>query len=162
MILIGLGANLPSPAGMPAATLKAALHELAGRGITVETQSGFYGTAAWPNANDPPFVNAVAAVHTNLSPAALLNVLHEVEARFGRRRGVLNAPRTLDLDLLDYDGSIEQGPPQLPHPRMANRPFVLFPLQEMAPNWRHPASSLTVAELIAALPTTDIARLEPG
>ena len=159
MILIGLGANLPSPAGMPAETLKAALRELAGRGITVESRSGFYRSAAWPNPIDPPFVNAVAAVVTCRPPAALLAELHKVEARFGRRRGAPNAPRTLDLDILDYDGRIEEGPPQLPHPRMASRPFVLLPLRDVAPNWRHPVSGFSIEKLIAALPAADLARL---
>lgn len=162
MILIGLGANLHSPAGMPAETLKAALHALAGRGITVETRSGFYRSAAWPNPSDPPFVNAVAAVVTNLSPAALLAVVHDVEASFGRKRGAPNAPRSLDLDILDYDGVIQESAPQLPHPRMAGRPFVLLPLRDVTPNWRHPVSSLTVDELIAALPATNIVRLPEG
>jgi 2-amino-4-hydroxy-6-hydroxymethyldihydropteridine diphosphokinase len=160
VILIGLGANLPSPAGTPAETLKAALHRLAGRGITVETRSGFYRSQAWPNPADPPFVNAVAMVATKLSPAALLAVLHQVETDFERRRGVANAPRTLDLDILDYDGRIEHGPPQLPHPRLADRPFVLFPLRDVSPDWRHPVTGLNVNELIAALPAHDIKPLQ--
>jgi 2-amino-4-hydroxy-6-hydroxymethyldihydropteridine diphosphokinase len=159
VILIALGANLPSPAGKPADTLNAALAAFAGRSITIEKQSGFYRSAAWPNPNDPPFINAVAAVRTALSPAALLAALHEVEASFGRKRGVVNAPRTLDLDILDYDGRVEQGPPVLPHPRLEVRPFVLLPLRDVAPDWRHPVSGRSISELIAALPPTDIARL---
>lgn len=159
MILIALGANLPSPGGAPVDTLKAALRELAVRSITIERQSGFYRSAAWPDPADPPFINAVASVRTDLPPVAVLKVLHEVEARFGRKRKKLNAPRTLDLDLLDYDGRVEAGPPELPHPRMADRPFVLLPLRDVAPGWRHPVSGRTVCELIAALPKSDIARL---
>src|SRR5215467_338155 len=127
MILIALGANLPSKAGAPNDTLRAALATLGARGITVERLSGFYRTPAWPNPSDPPFVNAVAAVKTTMSPAGLLAVLHSVEDAFGRQRGQRNAPRSLDLDLLDYDGRVEQGPPGLPHPRMDVRPFVLVP-----------------------------------
>ena len=162
VILIALGANLPSPAGAPAQTLEAALREVARRSITIESRSGFYRTPAWPNPADPPFVNAVATVRSDLSPAALLAVLHEVEAAFGRQRGTANAPRTLDLDLLDYDGRIESGPPQLPHPRIAERGFVLVPLQEVAPDWRHPVTGRSVGELIAALPASDISRLPHG
>ena len=92
VILIALGANLPSPAGNPAQTLTAALRELARRSITIESRSGFYRTAAWPDPHDPPFVNAVAAIRTGLSPAALLAVLHEVEAQFGRKRGQETRP----------------------------------------------------------------------
>ena len=156
MILIALGANLPSPAGKPADTLNAALAAFAVRSITIERQSGFYRSAAWPNPHDPPFINAVAVVRTNLSPADLLATLHEVEAFFGRKRGEPNAPRALDLDILDYDGRIEQGPPVLPHPRMEGRAFVLLPLRDVAPDWRHPVSGRTIAELVSALPPADI------
>ena len=162
MILIGLGANLPSPAGKPADTLNAALAAFAVRSITIEMQSGFYRSSAWPDPNDPPFINAVAAVRTDLSPRDLLTALHELESSFGRKRGEPNAPRPLDLDLLDYDGRIQEGPPLLPHPRMEDRAFVLLPLRDVAPHWRHPVSGRTVSELIAALPLTDIARLPAG
>lgn len=159
MILIALGANLPSPAGAPTETLRQALFRLAQRRITVEKQSGFYKTAAWPDPVDPPFVNAVASVHTELGPSQLLAVLHKIEAQFGRRRGAANAPRTLDLDIIDYDQRIEQGPPELPHPRMHMRLFVLCPLRDVAPAWRHPVLHATVSELIAALPQTPIEQI---
>jgi 2-amino-4-hydroxy-6-hydroxymethyldihydropteridine diphosphokinase len=159
VILIALGANLPSPAGAPAETLKQALILLAQWSITVERQSGFYRNAAWPNPADPPFVNAVVAVRTSLSPVELLAELHRIEAHFGRRRGEANAPRTLDLDLIDYDGRVEGGPPELPHPRMHQRAFVLCPLAEIAPGWCHPVSGLTVAELVASLPPSHIHRM---
>lgn len=159
MILIALGANLPSPAGTPTETLRQALFQLAQRGITVETQSGFYKSAAWPNPGDPPFINAVVQVRTELDPAQLLAALHEIEAQFGRRRGAANAPRTLDLDIIDYDQRVEHGPPELPHPRMHMRLFVLCPLRDVAPAWRHPVLHATVSELIAALPQTPIERM---
>ena len=151
MILIALGANLASAAGPPEETLRAALASLDAKGITVERQSGFYQSEAWPNPADPPFVNAVASVRTGLKPADLLQVLHEVEAEFGRKLGPRNAPRPLDLDLIDYDHRIEHGEPELPHPRMQDRAFVLIPLRDIAPDWRHPESGRTVDELIAAL-----------
>lgn len=159
MIVIALGANLPSSAGPPRATLEAALLQLALRGITIEERSGFYKSAAWPNPSDPVFVNAVARVRTALDPAALLSQLHAVEESFGRERSVQNAPRALDLDLIDYDGLVQQGPPVLPHPRMDARLFVLLPLAELAPGWRHPVSGKTVSELIAAAPKAPIERL---
>jgi 2-amino-4-hydroxy-6-hydroxymethyldihydropteridine diphosphokinase len=162
MILIALGANLPSPAGPPQETIKTALRQLTGQSITIVKQSGFYRSAAWPDPSDPSFVNAVAAVKTDLSPAALLAVLHQTEAAAGRQRSAPNAPRTLDLDLLDYDGRIEGGPPRLPHPRMDARAFVLVPLREVAPDWCHPISGLSVSELIENLAPGGIERLAPS
>jgi 2-amino-4-hydroxy-6-hydroxymethyldihydropteridine diphosphokinase len=151
MILIALGANLPSMAGAPAETLRAALARLGGEGVTVRAVSSFYKTKAWPDPADPPFVNAVTAVATGLPPDALLAALHRVEAAFGRSRSVKNAPRSLDLDLLDYDGRIVAGPPILPHPRIGERDFVLRPLAEIAPDWRHPVSGLTAAQYLSRL-----------
>ena len=87
--------------------------------------------------------------------------LHAVERKFGRVRGARNAPRTLDLDLLDYNGRIEGGPPVLPHPWIETRAFVLVPLADVAPSWKHPVSGRDVRALIAALPEQErnIARL---
>ena len=157
MIFVGLGANLPGPGGRsPKATLEAALDELGHRGVTVRRRSGWWRTAPVPAGDQPWFVNTVAEVTTALDPAALLAALHEVEAVLGRVRGAPNAARTCDLDLLDYDGRIMEGGgpgmPVLPHPRLAERLFVLRPLAELAPDWVHPATRRTVAALIAAAP----------
>jgi 2-amino-4-hydroxy-6-hydroxymethyldihydropteridine diphosphokinase len=152
MILIALGSNLSSPAGTPAQTLRAALADLARDDVRIAVVSSFYKTPAWPNPDDPSFVNAVARIETKLSPQSLIARLHETERRFGRERGERNAPRTLDLDLLDYDGRIGGGPPVLPHPRIASRAFVLVPLRDVAPQWKHPVSGFSVEALIAALP----------
>ncbi len=161
MIVIALGANLPSRAGAPRETLKAALDELSRSGVRIDAVSFYCVTKAWPDPADPPFVNAVARIATTLLPADLMELLHQVETKFGRRRAAKNAPRTLDLDLLDYDGRIESGPPRLPHPRLSERGFVLVPLEDIAPGWRHPVTGQTVAALIAALPpdARDIRRL---
>jgi 2-amino-4-hydroxy-6-hydroxymethyldihydropteridine diphosphokinase len=152
MILIALGANIPSRAGAPAQTLHAAIAEFGRAGIRTPAVSPFYETPAWPEPGDPLFVNAVASIQTTLAPAALLALLHRIERDFGRVRSVRNAPRTLDLDIIDYDGRIDGGPPTLPHPRIDSRGFVLIPLRDVAPAWRHPVSGRSVAELIAALP----------
>jgi 2-amino-4-hydroxy-6-hydroxymethyldihydropteridine diphosphokinase len=151
MILIALGANLPSSAGPPEATLRAALDALRARGIGIAVVSRFYRTSAWPDRRDPDFVNAVARLDTELAPAELLAILHDVEMSFGRKRSAKNAPRTLDLDLLDYDGLVCEASPSLPHPRLDERAFVLVPLRDVAPGWRHPVSGRSVDELIAAL-----------
>jgi len=98
---------------------------------------------------------------TELSPAELIARLHETETAFGRTRSERNAPRTLDLDIVDYNGRVETGPPILPHPRLEARAFVLIPLQDVAPDWRHPVSGRTVAELLADIPAEDRAAVTP-
>jgi len=155
MILIALGANLPGPAGQPARALDHALGELEGKGVKIRRVSSFYETPAWPNPADPAFVNAVAVIETALQPVELLALLHGVETALGRLRSAPNAPRTLDLDLLDYDGRVMAGEVVLPHPRMAERSFVLVPLAEIAPDWHHPVSGKGVGALLAALPDRD-------
>jgi 2-amino-4-hydroxy-6-hydroxymethyldihydropteridine diphosphokinase len=151
-VIIALGANIPWRESAPAQTLRAALGALAQSGVNVNRVSHIYRSPAWPNPADPEFVNAVALGETALPPRALMDVLHEIEASFGRKRGKMNAPRTLDIDLIDYDGRVEAGPPVLPHPRAETRGFVLIPLSEIAPAWRHPVSHKTAAELLAGLP----------
>jgi 2-amino-4-hydroxy-6-hydroxymethyldihydropteridine diphosphokinase len=153
MVLIGLGGNLPSPAGPPPQTFAAALVALAGYGCRVVARSPLYRTAPVPISDQPWFVNAVAQLATGLGPEALLAALLAVEARFGRQRGVANAARTLDLDLLAYDEICRDGPGLiLPHPRLHLRAFVLRPLVDLAPDWRHPRLGRTARELLAALP----------
>lgn len=152
MILIALGSNLESHAGPPAATLESALVRLEQQGVKILSVSSFYETPAWPDPSDPAFVNAVAAVHTALQPVELLNLLHGVETEFGRMRSAPNAARTLDIDLLDYDGWVVTEGVTLPHPRLADRSFVLMPLLEIAPGWIHPVTGRTGADLLAGLP----------
>ena len=156
MILLGLGANLPSTThGQPEATLAAALAELAAEGVAIDRLSPWYRSAPVPAGDQPWYVNGVAAVTTRLAPAELLQLLHRVERRFGRVRRDRNEPRVLDLDLLDYDGLVQPQVgmrPVLPHPRLQERAFVLLPLRDVAPHWRHPALGRTVDELVTALP----------
>lgn len=155
LILIGLGANLPSERfGSPRETLEAALSELAHRGLRILRRARWYESAPVPPSGQPWYVNGVVAVETALGPEALLTVLHEVERRFGRIRGERNSARVVDLDLLAYGEMVRPGPgaPILPHPRAAERAFVLLPLAEIAPGWQLPGSGRSVEELIAALP----------
>jgi len=166
VILVGVGANLPHPRyGPPRATCGAALATLAeAPGVTVAGRSRWYRSAPVPASEQPWFVNAVARLETALDPAGLMALLLATEQAFGRRRGEPNAARTLDLDLLAYGELVigERGrgapgagqPPALtlPHPRLHQRAFVLLPLRDVAPTWRHPVTGAGVKALIAALP----------
>lgn len=156
VITIALGANLPSSAGSPEQTLRAALARLEALGLRIVSVSSLYETPAWPDASDPPFVNAVASVKTDLQPVELLALLHGVETDFGRMRSVPNAPRTLDIDVIDYDGRVTSDGLILPHPRLAARAFVLVPLAEIAPGWTHPVTGQGVGALLATLADRDV------
>ena len=155
MILIAFGSNLFSDAyGSPQDICVAAVKTLEKRGVSIAARSRWFRTAPVPVSDQPWFVNGVVAVETLLQPAELLGLLHDVEAEFGRARKLRNEARILDLDLLAYHDRIMDGPegPVLPHPRLHERAFVLLPLADIDPNWRHPANGAAVADLIAALP----------
>ena len=161
MIYIAFGSNLPVGGRSPAAVVRAAVAALQRHGVALPAVSSLWRTAPVPAADQPDYVNAVARAETALSPADLLALLHRVEAEFGRVRGLPNAARGLDLDLIDFDGlvSVPGAVPILPHPRMHQRAFVLCPLAEIAPHWRHPVSGHRVADLIAALPGGQMAEI---
>lgn len=152
---VALGANL----GDATATVCDAMHWLATLpGTTVHAASSLYRTAPW-EASGPDFINAVVALDTQLTAPDLLACLHVLEARAGRERPYLNAPRTLDLDLLLY-GSACIASPRLtvPHPRMWQRAFVVVPLAEVAPSLVTPEALRVVAgqgiERVASQPHT--------
>jgi 2-amino-4-hydroxy-6-hydroxymethyldihydropteridine diphosphokinase len=153
VILIALGANLPSRFGHPPETLKAALRALEQRGVRIVRASRIWQSAPLPVSDQPDYSNAAAAVETALEPCALLTVLREVERAFGREEAPRNAARLLDLDLLAYDETVQDDAVlTLPHPRLQERGFVLYPLREVAPDWIHPVLGKTPSALIEALP----------
>ncbi|MEZ5813714.1 MAG: 2-amino-4-hydroxy-6-hydroxymethyldihydropteridine diphosphokinase [Alphaproteobacteria bacterium] len=153
MILIGLGANLPSRFGGPEDTLRAAVSTIRAEGVRVVKESSVWLSAPVPVSDQPWYRNAVIAVQTDMGAFELLKCLQRIEGDFGRERSVRNAPRVLDLDLLAYrDVVIEGEGLRLPHPRMEGRAFVLMPLAEVAPRWRHPVTGMFVQDLIEKLP----------
>ncbi len=153
MILIALGANLPSRYGAPIETLAAARDALEYKGLGITAQSSTWLTAPVPVSDQPWYHNEVVAVDTDLSPFALLEALQGIETAFGRMRTIRNAPRVLDLDLIAYHDTIISKPELIvPHPRMHKRAFVLLPLHEIAPEWMHPALGVSLDDLIQNLP----------
>ncbi|HKU95881.1 MAG TPA: 2-amino-4-hydroxy-6-hydroxymethyldihydropteridine diphosphokinase [Vineibacter sp.] len=156
-IFIGLGANLDHPRhGNPIQTLSRALVCLGDVGVTPVRRSRWYRTSPVPVSDQPWYVNAVAEVHTGLGPEATLAALHRIEELFGRVRGERDAPRWIDLDLLDYESELKSNKNNklviLPHPRLHERAFVLLPLAELAPTWQHPILHEAITTLIARLP----------
>lgn len=178
LALVALGANLPSLAGSPSDSLRAALAAMAGRGLSLRAVSRFWHTPAHPAGSGPDYVNAATLIAAEQSPEALLAVLHDIEAQLGRvRDGRRWAARGIDLDLLAWGHEVRpdaagqdrwraltpaaqtRAAPDrliLPHPRMQDRGFVLAPLAEIAPGWRHPRTGHSVREMLAALDSATI------
>ena len=147
-VIVALGGNLALEGQAVQAVLELAAGRLAGAGLRPVRRSGWWRSAAWPDPAEPPYLNAVAWVETDLEPQAVLNALLEIETAFGRRRSVPNAPRTLDLDLIAHGRrTIDEPSLVLPHPRAAERLFVMGPLAEIAPGWRHPVTGETAVDL---------------
>jgi len=180
--IIALGANQPLGGQAPEVTLRHACAALADAPLQIIACSRFFATPAFPDPSDPEYVNACVTVETTLRPKALLEVLHGIEDRLGRARDQRWGSRTLDLDLLALgaevlpdvatqrawsalapEEQVARTPDRLilPHPRIADRPFVLVPLADVAPLWRHPVTGLTPAEMLADLPEADIAAIRP-
>lgn len=175
--LIALGSNEKSVWGDPAQTVQKAMEQVARLAQHTVRKSNLYSTPAFPSGAGPAFVNAAMAIHTNASPERLLADLHEIEGAAKRNRQHRWGPRTLDIDLIGMDDLVvpddathaawrnlptdaqqQQAPDQLilPHPRVQDRAFVLVPLAEVAPDWRHPTLGGTVEELLGACPANDL------
>lgn len=141
-VIVALGCNDKGPWKDCREGLEAALARFRCEGIDVMARSSWWRSAAWPDPTDPPFLNGVVLVRTEHGPHELMAALGRIEEAFGRQRGALNAPRTLDLDLIAYGREVgDLNGLILPHPRAAERLFVMGPLAEIAGEWRHPVQN---------------------
>jgi 2-amino-4-hydroxy-6-hydroxymethyldihydropteridine diphosphokinase len=162
-VLIGVGANLPSRFGAPLETCEAALNALAMRGLPVVRRSAWYRSAPVPMSDQPWYVNGVAELGGTPAPERILSILQGVERDLGRRRRRPNEARVIDLDLLAMGALVRDEPPVLPHPRMHLRAFVLLPLRELEPGWRHPVLGEGIEALIARVdPEQRVERIARG
>ncbi|HKM90925.1 MAG TPA: 2-amino-4-hydroxy-6-hydroxymethyldihydropteridine diphosphokinase [Candidatus Acidoferrales bacterium] len=145
-VYLGLGSNL----GDRAANLAQAIAGLAASRVQMLRRSSLYATEPVGAGPQHWFLNCVVEASTDLMPRQLLRATQQVERNLGRRRGLRNAPRTVDIDILFYAAVVVSLPDlEIPHPRIAERRFVLVPLREIAPGLRHPTLRRTIAELLA-------------
>jgi 2-amino-4-hydroxy-6-hydroxymethyldihydropteridine diphosphokinase len=156
MILLSLGSNLPSKFGDSKNTILKCYEFFNNNDIKILKKSSFYETFAIPNKSDPKFVNSVISVETRFSPEELIKYILKVEEKFDRKREQINAPRTCDIDILDFNGQIinifnKNISLEIPHPRLEQRSFVLYPIREIDKNWKSPLSGKKIDQLIENL-----------
>ena len=156
MILLSLGSNLPSKFGDSKNTILKCYEFFNNNDIKILKKSSFYESIAVPNKSDPKFVNSVISVETRFSPEELIKYILKVEEKFDRKREQINAPRTCDIDILDFNSEIinifnKNISLEIPHPRLEQRSFVLYPIREIDKNWKSPLSGKKIDQLIENL-----------
>ena len=160
MYLLGLGSNLSSSFGDRFKNIDLAILYLELYKIKIIRKSGFYETPSYPDIKNPKFINIVVEISTYLSPEDLASVLIFIEEKLERKIMKKNEPRTCDIDIIDYDGKVMNFSYKslifkVPHEKLTYRNFVLFPLQEIAPNWIHPKTKDSIDVLINKLSNED-------
>ncbi len=160
MIAIGLGANLNSIFGTPDQALRKCPDLFRKHDITIIDFSSIWKSAPVPISDQPWYHNAVCLIDTQQSPSELWETISKIEEDAGRVRSIKNEPRVLDLDILFYHDKIIESDLSIPHPRLHERAFVLYPLKEVAPNWTHPVTQKSLDDMIEQLPQQQIERLE--
>lgn len=156
MILLSLGSNLPSKFGDSKQTLLKCYEFFNNDEVKILKKSSFYESVAVPNKLDPKFINSVISIETKFSAEELIQYVFKVEKEFHRKRDLINAPRTCDIDIIDFNGQIinisnKNISLKIPHPRLEQRSFVLFPIKEIDKNWKSPLSGKKIDQLIENL-----------
>ena len=149
---LAIGSNL----GKRINNIERAKFLLISNGIRIVETSSYYETLSWPDKSKPKFLNIVVQVKVISSPNKLIKILKKIEKQLGRKKNTKNSPRECDIDIIDYDGKISSGTLIIPHERMHNRNFVLFPLYEIDKNWIHPKFRISIKKLIISLSIKDI------
>ncbi len=155
-IYLGIGSNL----GNRKINIEKAKSQLIDNDIKILSTSSYYESLSWPNPKNPKFLNIVLKIFTNLDCFSLLKICKEIEINIGRKKGIKNSPRKCDIDILDYKNKIIVGKVILPHPRMHERNFVLFPLFEINKAWKHPIYKQSIKSLILSLSNRDITSIK--
>jgi len=152
---LAIGSNL----GNKISNIEITKSELQKYKIKILKSSSNYKSESWPNPSMPKYINIIIKINTSLAPLELLKICNLIELKLGRVRNKKNAPRTCDIDIIDYDQKIlneENNRLILPHPRMNKRNFVLLPLFEVEKSWKHPKSKINIVKLINSLPIKDL------
>ncbi|WP_084657651.1 2-amino-4-hydroxy-6-hydroxymethyldihydropteridine diphosphokinase [Natronohydrobacter thiooxidans] len=182
LVLLALGGNLKGQMDSPIAQIDAAIAEISAADLGLASISRYWRTPAFPPGSGPDFVNAAVACRSALPPSEILARLHQIEEQAGRARGARWAPRVIDIDLLAVGDLVLPDPERynhwrtlpaeaqrihtpetliLPHPRLQDRAFVLVPLADIAPDWRHPVLGKSVTQMLAGLPAADLDQITP-
>ena len=146
---LGIGSNLGSRKNY----IERAKYLIKNLNIHIVKSSSIYETPSWPNSIHPKYFNAVIKIKTKLNPQNLFVKIKEIEKKLGRTKSKKNSPRTCDIDIIDFNGEIfdfkvNQQKLTIPHPRLIDRNFVLFPLFEIDKNWKHPQKKSKIIDLI--------------
>ena len=157
VVFLSIGSNI----GNKRRNIEKAKFLLMKSSIKIIKSSNIYETYAWPNKNHPKFYNVVIKIITKLKPVNLFFVIKEIEKKLGRKKTLVNRPRTCDIDILDYKGQIyklyaNNNKLIIPHPSLHSRNFVLFPLFEIEKNWKHPLKKIKIRDLIGKLSNSSL------
>ena len=160
MIFLGIGSNLPSTHGDRFDNINLAISYLKEYGIKIIMKSSFYETPSYPDKENPKFINVVIGVKTKLPPIDLASILLFVEEKLERKRNTENDPRTCDIDIIDYNNKLLHFKYKnldftVPHLKLTYRNFVLYPLMEISPKWKHPKTKEIIHNLIERLSKED-------